>query len=187
MLWSDLLPRLTETPRENGSAALGETAEWLAQMLRAAGAEVTMVPFAAEPYRLRLAGIIALLGGVAYAACLRARRPWAALAVAVVLPAVLLLELDAYVPIVGWIGRQPQVNVVGRLAAAAPTQRLLLTAHYDTKTDALDHVERAPIQLLGLPVTLLMVIGGLLAVRRRGAAPPPRTARVAAIAGLIYG
>lgn len=186
--WSDLLPRLTEQPRENGTAAIHETAAWLAETLQGLGLDVSTVAYTAHPYRLRLAGVLALLGGALYAWCLRRRRPFLALAVAVVLPAVLLLELDRYVPIVSWIGAAPQHHVVARLPARQATQRLIFAAHYDTKTDLLDHVERAPIELLGLPVTALMIAAALWAARgrfRRG--PLPRVARVAAGAAVLYG
>jgi hypothetical protein len=36
-----------------------------------------------------------------------------------------------------------------------------LTAHYDTKTDLLDHVQRAPIDFLAAPMLLLMLLGAL--------------------------
>ena len=55
--------------------------------------------------------------------------------------------------------------MLARRAALAPEQRLILTAHYDTKTDALDHVERAPVDLLALPVIPLMLVGALAAMR----------------------
>jgi acetylornithine deacetylase/succinyl-diaminopimelate desuccinylase-like protein len=186
--WSELLPRLTERPRENGTAAIQETAAWLAETLQGLGLDVTTVAYTAHPYRLRLAGIVALLGGALYAWCLRRRRPLAALGVAVVLPAVLLLELDRYVPLVSWIGATPQHHVVARLPAQQPTQRLVFAAHYDTKTDLLDHVERAPIELLGLPLTALMIAAAAWAARgrhRRG--PLPRLARVASWAAVLYG
>ena len=38
--WDALLPRLAETPRENGSAALHETAAWLVEVLQEAGLDV---------------------------------------------------------------------------------------------------------------------------------------------------
>ncbi|MBX3026912.1 M28 family peptidase [bacterium] len=186
--WGELLPRLTEQPRENGSAALHETAAWLAETLQRLGMEVSTVAYTAHPYRLRLAGVLALLGGLLYAWCLRARRPLLALALAVALPALLLLELDRYVPIVSWIGAVPQHHVVARLPAQQPRQRLILAAHYDTKTDLLDHVQRAPIELLGLPVTVLMIGAAAWAARRRyRRGPLPRLARIAAWAAPLYG
>ena len=189
LTWPDVLPRLTEGPRENGSPELRETAAWLLETLQRLGIEVSAFAFTAEPYRLRIAGVLALLGGLVYALCLRRRRPWLALLVAVALPALLLLELDRYVSVVSWLGATPQHHIVARLPAAGPpAQRLIFAAHYDTKTDLLDHVERAPIELLALPSTALMIAGALAAARRRARRGPlPWVTRVAAVLAVLNG
>jgi hypothetical protein len=122
-----------------------------------------------------------------YAWLIRTRRPVAALIASLALPALLLLELDFYVPLFGgWLGAAQQQHVEVRISAAERAERrLLLTAHYDTKTDLLDHVERAPVELLGLPVTLLMV-GGAVAQWRHGPSRS-RLASAAAFTAVIYG
>jgi hypothetical protein len=177
-----------EQPRENGTAAIHETAAWLVETLQGMGPTSAPVVYTAHPYRLRLAGVLAFVGAVLYAWSLRGRRPLLALLVAVGMPALLLLELDRYVPIVSWIGATPQHHVVARLPAEQPTQRLILSAHYDTKTDLLDHVARAPIELLGLPVTALMIVAAVWAARRRyRAGPLPLVARIAGWTAVVYG
>lgn len=185
--WDDLLRVLGETPRENGTPALAATADFLVRTLETAGLTPRLVAFTAHPQRLRIAGVIALLGALLYAWLIRMRRPGVALAAALVFPALLLLELDFYVPTFGpWLGATEQHQVEVRIPAAEEAQRLLLlTAHYDTKTDLLDHVERAPAELLGLPVVILM-ISGAVAQWRRG----PRRSRlatVAAVTSAVYG
>lgn len=189
LTWSDVLPRLTEAPRENGSAAVRDTAAWLLETLQGLGIEVNAVAYTAEPYRLRIAGVLALIGGLLYAVCLWRRRPWLALLVAVALPALLLLELDRYVSLVSWVGATPQHHVVARLPAAGPpAQRLIFAAHYDTKTDLLDHVERAPIELLTLPAVALMIAGALVAARRKARRGPlPWLARIAVALAVLNG
>jgi acetylornithine deacetylase/succinyl-diaminopimelate desuccinylase-like protein len=165
--WDELLARLAELPRENGSAALHRTAAFLHDVFERAGIEVTLVPFAATPYALRLAGVITLGGGLLYWRLMRAGRHGAALATALALPALLLAQLEYQLPVFGWIGGDTQHHVVARLPARSPTQSLLLTAHYDTKTDLLDHAQRAPIERLAAPVLLLMWVGALAARSRR--------------------
>jgi acetylornithine deacetylase/succinyl-diaminopimelate desuccinylase-like protein len=171
--WDALLGPLAETPRENGSAALHQTATFLFDVLHASGLEVESIPFAAHPYALRLAGVIALAGGLAYLGAVRARRALLALALAVGLPALLLAELSWYVPVFGWIGAETEHHVLARVRPeGAPVQRLILAAHYDTKTDLLDHVERAPIEAASLLLAPLLVAGALalaVAPGRRGA------------------
>jgi hypothetical protein len=163
--WDALLDRLAEVPRENGTPALHETAAFLAAALRERGVpDVALVPFTAEPYRLRIAGAV-ILGALAlYAWWLRRGRPWRALAVAVLLPVVLVAELDFRASLFGRLGAETAHHVVARIPArAAGETRLLLTAHYDTKTDLLDHVERAPVDLLAPAVGMLAIAGALVA------------------------
>ena len=50
--WDELLARLAELPRENGSAALHRTAAFLHDVFERAGLEATLVPFTATPYAL---------------------------------------------------------------------------------------------------------------------------------------
>jgi hypothetical protein len=185
--WNDLLRVLGDAPRENGTPALAVAADFLVRTLEGAGLTPRLVAFTAHPQRLRMAGVIAFLGALLYAWLIRVRRPRAALVAALAFPALLLLELDFYVPAFGaWLGAAEQHHVEVRIPAAEQAQRrLLFTAHYDTKTDLLDHVERAPIEILGLPVVLLMIVGA--AAQWRRGATRARMATVAAVASLLYG
>lgn len=160
--WEELLHHLAEVPRENGSPALQEAATYLVSVLRAAGAQVESFTYLASPWRLRLAGLLVLVGGCLYGLLMRTGRARAALAVAILVPAVLLAELDAYIPLFSRVGTLPQTHVIARLPSRAPpVQRLLLAAHYDTKTDLLDHTERAPIEAATVPATLFLMLGAV--------------------------
>lgn len=171
--WDLLLARLAETPRENGTAALHETARFLFETLERTGLDVERIAFTAQPWTLRLAGVIALAGGLLYWRLMRGGRARAALAVAAAFPLLLLAQLEWQIPVFGWIGAESQDHVLARRAAQKAEQRLILAAHYDTKTDALDHVERSPIDLLALPVIPLMWLGALAALW--GARAPGRS------------
>jgi acetylornithine deacetylase/succinyl-diaminopimelate desuccinylase-like protein len=175
--WEPLLDHLAEQARENGTPQIAATARWLATTLRDAGVSTELVTYVAEPWALRLAGVIALAGTLVYWWSMRRGRRGLAALLAVGLPVVLLLELDHHANPFGWIGAAPQEHVVGRIAAESPARRLLFAAHFDTKTDVLDHVERAPLELLGVPAALLMVLGVLL----------PRVGPWAARLGVVYG
>jgi acetylornithine deacetylase/succinyl-diaminopimelate desuccinylase-like protein len=191
--WEPLLDHLAEAPRENGTAALHESARWLEETLRGVGvADVQLVDFVAHPYALRLAGVLVLASLLLYRRWLREGRALAAAALVVASSAVVLVDLDRYVPIFSWIGAQSQPHVVARIpAATAPEQRVILSAHFDTKTDVFDHVERAPVDFLALPVTLFLLAGALAAWRaprspRRGRALR-RVARAAGVVAPLYG
>jgi acetylornithine deacetylase/succinyl-diaminopimelate desuccinylase-like protein len=91
----------------------------------------------------------------------------------------------------GWVGAETQHVVVARAPAPAPEQVLAFAAHYDTKTDLLDHVERAPVDWLGAPLLALLPLGAfaLRAAQRggRGARAARRFAGTLGWAALGYG
>jgi len=142
--WNDLLPRLAQVPRENGTAALHQAANFLRETLEASGVDVELIAFTATPWALRLAGVIALAAGLLCFEMMRSGRYGAAIAVSLAIPALLVAELEFHQPVFGWIGTQTQQHVLATLAARAPLQRVIFTAHYATKTDLLDPIEPAP-------------------------------------------
>ena len=142
--WEGLLQRLAEVPRENGTAALDQTATFLVDTLLRAGVDAELLAFDAHPYGLRLAGVFALAGCLLFARFMWAGHPARALAVAVLLPALLLVELEFDVPIFGWIGAREEHHVRAAFPVEEPRLRLLLSAHYDTKTDLLDTCNAPP-------------------------------------------
>lgn len=178
--WNTLLDHLASGPREDGTPELAATAAWLVEEAKRRGLEVTTWAYTAHPWRLRIAGVTALLGAATYALAMLRKKHVAALLVALAVPALLIAELDFGVPLLGALHSAEQQHVIARIPAAeAAKQRLVFSAHYDTKTDLLDHVQRAPIQLLGLPVTLLMLFAALR--------PRPRLTKVAVGAALLNG
>lgn len=188
--WDELLAVVAGGPRENGTEALQQAAVQLAELLRQAGLEPRLWPYVSQPYRLRLVGVLALAASLLYTVLLLRRRPAWALLTAVAAPVVILAEVDFYVPIVGWIGAQPQVHVEATIPARRPLQHLILAAHYDSKTDLLDHVERAPAEFLGVPAAILMIVAAAAALRRarrRGDAATTRLSLVAAFLAALNG
>lgn len=145
-------------PRENGSAALGETARWLYETGRAFGAHVELQPFLCRPYVHRAAGWGALVCGLAtLAAASRKRFGWSFL-LALLLPLYLFLEVEAGLGPSALLGTVEQENVVLRYEAPEPKQKVVLGAHYDTKTDLFDHAARAPVQFLLVPACVLALL-----------------------------
>lgn len=181
--WNALLATLADAPRENGSAELQRAAEFLREALEASGAAVDVVPFTAAPWLLRVAGVVILAGALLYWRFVREGRHRAALAVALGVPALLLAQLEWMLPVFDWIGPERQVHLVGSLAPRrAAEQRLIFAAHYDSKTDVLDHVERAPVDRLAAPMVLVMALGAIAA--RRGVGPSRAQRLLAAFGGL---
>jgi hypothetical protein len=157
----ELLQRLADTPRENGTPALDETASFLAETLRGLGLQVELSSFVAHPYGIRLLGLFVLIAGLTYFWALRTGRWRAALGLAVLLPLVVVLQNGLGLPLLGVFGAQTEQNITALVPAVTPEQRLVFSAHYDTKTDLFDHVVRTPIYLLGLPAAVLLLLGPL--------------------------
>ena len=159
--WKELLDRLAELPRENGSPELQRALEFLSEVLLRAGADVERIAFTAQPYALRMIGVIALVGGLVYARLARERRWWAALAVSLLAPLLVVGQVDQLAPLLGRIGAQTQQHLAARIAPEQVEQRLIFAAHYDTKTDVLDHVERTPALAAAVVVAPLLLLAAL--------------------------
>lgn len=182
--WQSLLDWLASGPRENGTAALAQTAARIADTLRAIGLEPDIHTYTAYPLRLRLIGIVTLAGVLLFARWMKRGKPTLAASLVVGLTVLLLAEGDGQIPVVSWIGARPQQNISVTIPAENPTRHVLLTAHYDSKTDALDHLERAPVDFLGLPVSLLLLASALVARRKR---LPVALRRFVSGTGIAYG
>jgi len=180
--WQPLLAILAEGPRENGTPGLARAAERLVAWSEAAGLEPVLLPFVAHPWALWLGGLVALAGSLLYWRLLRDGRAAAALAVALATPAVLVADLEGAWPTFSRLHAARQHHVALAVEPSGPVeQQVIVTAHYDTKTDLLDHAAREPVEAAALPVVLWMAAGAALAlagVGRRGeGAPGGRAAR----------
>ena len=90
--WDEILAVVASGPRENGSDALQQASLQVADLLRQAGLEPQLFTYMAQPYRLRLAGLVALLAAILYAILIWRRRPGLALVCAVLTPIVIVAE-----------------------------------------------------------------------------------------------
>lgn len=183
--WDELLDHLAEIPRENGSPELERTASWISEQLRASGWQVDPYAWTAHPHETKLLGLAVLALGLAYWLLLRGRRPGLALAAAVLAPVLAIAVVEYRVPVFGGIGTMVQHNVVATLSVPEPAQRIILSAHYDTKTEMLDHVVRTPIQILAIPVFGLLIAAPLREVFRRRRGQRLQPGRLAAVAGPV--
>jgi hypothetical protein len=159
--------------RPNGSEGLERAAQLIADALEAAGASVSLHPFAATPHGFQMIWSAALLLVAAYAWAIARRRYGLALALAVALPALLLAEFEALRTPVSGLWRETEHNVVGAFAGAAGGGRLVFGAHYDTTTHFGDHFSWGRWGWRQGPATALalaLALGGL-ARRRRGGLP----------------
>jgi hypothetical protein len=146
--WATLLPHLSEAPRENGTDGLATAAAFITAQLDRVGVRWTLQEVLVHPLEPVALGLVVFSLCCAYWWLLRRSHVRAATATALLLAAVPIAQLDWQVPLTpGHTARE--VNVLGVVSAAEPTQRIVLTAHYDTKTELTDHIVRLPVRIAG--------------------------------------
>jgi acetylornithine deacetylase/succinyl-diaminopimelate desuccinylase-like protein len=189
--WNELLDHLTQVPRENGTAGLHQAASYLVETLRAAGIEVQRVPFTAHPYETRFLGLFVFAACAFYFYLTRKRRFLAAGVLSLLIPLVAVLDVEFGLPLFGGLRTERQENIVARIAARSPKQRLIFAAHYDTKTDLFDHVVRTPITAIAFPLCGLMIMVALTGLVVRKMSWPSRAverlANPVGVTVLLYG
>ena len=155
--WTDLLPQLTEAPRENGTEGLATAAAFITAQLDRVGVRWELQEVLVHPLEPVALGLLVFALCCAYWWFLRRSRFDAAVLCAILLAAVPIAQLDWQVPLSpGHATRE--VNVFGVVSAADPSQRLILAAHYDTKTELTDHIVRLPIQLAGGIIVIVSIL-----------------------------
>ncbi len=182
---AELMSHLS-VPRPNHSGALGETATYIKAALADAGVPFTSQPFPLHPYMQLILGIAVLVLAIALFASVVGKRPAAALAAALAIPVLLVVEFELFVPIVTGIVSKGGENIVVSFTAADPVRELIFAAHYDTKTDFWDHIQRARVYRF-IPAAILLglalAVFGFIAKKRI----PPVKKRITAAANVLAG
>lgn len=154
------LPDFLAVPRPNGSVALRQTAQSICQWLAARGIpyQIQTFPLCAwynEALGLWLMGMALLL-----LVAVIGRWGWPALAAAVLNVGVGVAEVVFSWPLVSRLGQTTGENILVTFPAAQAKQEVVLCAHYDTKTEALDHKRRRLFTANLLPAMIVCVATG---------------------------
>lgn len=161
---ANLLPILS-VPRPNGSRALERTVEAVWEWLEGEGIPVQSHHFTLRPYFMELLGLWVALSGLLLPAAALGRWGWGGLALAILAVAVPLLEVRFLRPTVTALIRRPAQNLIVSFPAPHPVREVILCAHLDSKTELLDHIQRAALLRLGGPAMgLALACGALTAV-----------------------
>ncbi len=144
-------------PRPNGSPAETATRQALHDWLAGRGIPVHSHRFRIYPYFFECIGAWTMLSRLALAAAVWTQAgPWTLpIALAGLLGG--LVDLWLRLPLVTWPGARRAENLLIEFDAPEPQQEVILSAHYDSKTEPLDHHQRM-IFLRGLPLGMLLSV-----------------------------
>lgn len=178
-------------PRPNGSAAEVATGRALFAWLTARGIPCRLHAFRLYPYFFEAVGVWLILSRTLLVAAIWLRWGEPALAIALVGLAGGTLDWMFGIPLVTWPGARRGENLIVELDPAAngrepATQEIVISAHYDSKTELLDHRRRAFfVRLLPLGMVLTLLVGLLGLADGLVAASAPGWANAAFVAGIV--
>ena len=175
-------------PRPNHTGALEATAAKIKAFLAEGGVPYTVQEFALQHHKMLLVSLAAFILALLFGIALYKKRPFLALAALIAMPVLLVAEFELFIPVVSWLAQKRAENIIVSFKAASPVRELIFAAHYDSKSDVFDHVQRARVYWFMVPsfaAGLLLFLRALLA--RRFAALSAAPARIAAgIAAVLF-
>ena len=157
------LMRILSVPRPNGSAAERETAHALRAWLARHDIPYQTHNFRLYPYFNEGVGLWIIVSRTLLVVSILLRWGWPAALIAAVSLLGGLLDLAFHIPFTTWPGARRAENILMQFEPAAVDQEILLAAHYDSKTELLDHKRVAFFTRkinFGIALTLLLGVLG---------------------------
>lgn len=145
-------------PRPNHSPALDATADYIKKTLLGWDIPFFVQLFDLYPYTQFLVGLWSLLCAAILFGSVYLGSPITATASLILLSAVMTLEFIRHVPLVSRLRKRRGENIIIRFIPEKPRRELMFSAHYDSKTDVWDHVQRERVYRW-LPASLLLGLG----------------------------
>lgn len=156
------LMNILSIPRPNGSKALQETRDALISWLSDHNIPYHLHTYKVRPYFLEAIGIWMVVPPLLLALAVWLRWGWLALLLSIIGLLVVQLEAGKGVPILSRIGARQSENIIIEFAPSQPKQELVFSAHYDSKTELMDHRQRT-FFMKQLPVAIILsLLLGLL-------------------------
>ena len=136
------LMSILSVPRPNGSAAERQTAHALEEWLTRQGISYQIHTFRLYPYFFECIGLWLILSRTLLAVAIWDNWGWITLLIALLGLLGGTLDVAINLPLVTWPGAQRAENILVEFEPAEPQQEIIICAHYDTKTEVLDHHQR---------------------------------------------
>jgi hypothetical protein len=148
---------LFSTPRPNGSAAERRVYAAMRTWLSARGVPFCEHTFRLYPWFWQGIGAWLIISRTLLALAVWLAWGWWTLPIALLGLLGGLLDVAADVPVASWFRSAPGKNLLVQLGPAQTQQEVILSAHYDTKTELLDHRQRM-FFVRNLPVGIVLTI-----------------------------
>ena len=132
-------------PRPGHSETLAQTAAYIREFLTTWNIPFTAQEFMLRPYMQFSIGLTLLILAVVLFVLVWKKKPTAALIVSLIFFPLLLLEFEMFIPLVSRIVTKPAENFIITFTTPDAVRELIFAAHYDSKTDFFDHIQRAKI------------------------------------------
>jgi len=145
-------------PRPNHSPALEATADYIKKALLKWDVPFFVQSFDLFPYTQCFVGLWCLICAAFFFVSVLLNIPIAATACLFLGILVMTAEFMWRVPLVSRLKRKRGENIIIRFVPEKPRRELIFSAHYDSKTDVWDHVQRERVYRL-LPASLLLGAG----------------------------
>jgi hypothetical protein len=136
------LMSILSVPRPNGSPAERETRRALQEWLTRHAIPHRAQTFQLYPYFFECVGVWLILSRTLLAVAVWQKWGWLTLLIALLGLLGGTLDVAANLPVVTWPGAQRGENILIEFEPKDPKQEVIISAHYDTKTEVLDHHKR---------------------------------------------
>jgi len=156
---------ILSVPRPNGSAAERATARALKEWLDRRGIHYRAHTFRLYPYFFECVGLWLILSRSLLALAVWANWGWPTLPIALIGLLGGALDVALHWPLVTWPGARRGENLLIEFEPLQARREIILSAHYDSKTELLDHQQRTFLlkrMNLGILLTLLLGFWGPL-------------------------
>lgn len=150
------------SPRANGSKALQDTYEKMCSWLTERNISYFSHRYTVRPYFIEIVGGVFLLYTGILTLSVFLRWEWFAFFVSVGLLALIHLEASKNIPIFSRIGSMISENLVIEFSPANPKKELVLSAHYDSKTEFFGYkVRNVLFKLMPIGFVFALLLGFL--------------------------
>ncbi len=159
------LMTILSVPRPNGSAAEQKTKCLLEDWLTRHNIPYREHEFRVYPYFYECIGVWLILSRTLLAVAIWERWGWVTLLIAVLGLLGGTLDVAFHLPLVTWFGARRGENILIEFESIEHQQEIIFSAHYDSKTELLDHVQRMFFLRrlkLGMALTILLGFWGPL-------------------------